>query len=53
MYFNKYLIKKYETSLLIKKNLLMILSEKLGNEELSVDRIVEKFINTTNSIAKD
>jgi len=28
-------------------------SEKIGNEELSVDCIVEMFINTTNYIAKD
>ena len=30
-----------------------IFCEELGNEELSVSCIVEKFINTTNSIAKD
>jgi len=30
-----------------------ILSEELGNEELSVDSIVEKALTTTNSIAKD
>jgi len=30
-----------------------ILSEELGNEELLVDCRVEKFINTTNSRAKD
>jgi len=30
-----------------------ILSEQLGNGELSADSIVEKFFNTTNSIAKD
>jgi len=34
-------------------NKFKILSEELGNRELSVDCIVEKFINTTNSIAKD
>ena len=31
----------------------MVLSEEFGNEELSIDCIIEKFINTTNSIAKD
>ena len=30
-----------------------ILCEELGNEELSVDCVIEKFINITNSIAKD
>ena len=30
-----------------------ILSEELGNEELSEESIVEKFISTTNSITKD
>jgi hypothetical protein len=30
-----------------------ILSKESGTEELSVDCIVEKFINTTNFIAKD
>jgi len=30
-----------------------ILSEEIGNEELSIDCVIEKFINTTNSIAKD
>jgi len=30
-----------------------VLREELGNEELSVDCIIEKFINTTNFIAKD
>ena len=30
-----------------------ILSEELENEELSVGCIIEKFINATNSIAKD
>jgi len=30
-----------------------ILSDELGNGELSEDSIVGKFINTTNSIAKD
>jgi len=29
------------------------LSEELGNEEISVDSIVEKFINTIHSINKD
>ena len=29
-----------------------ILSEEIGNEELSIDCVIEKFINTTNSIAK-
>ena len=32
---------------------LKILSEEIGNEELSIDCVIEKFINTTNSIAKD
>jgi hypothetical protein len=31
----------------------VVLSEEFGNEELSIDCIIEKFINTTNSIAKD
>ena len=31
----------------------MILSEELGNGELSVDYIIEKITNTTNSIAKN
>jgi len=30
-----------------------ILNEELGNEELSADGMVEKFINTINSITKD
>ena len=30
-----------------------ILSEEIGNEELLIDCVIEKFINTTNSIAKD
>ena len=30
-----------------------ILSEEIGNEELSMDCVIEKIINTTNSIAKD
>jgi len=30
-----------------------ILCEELGNEEFSADSIVEKFINTTNSNAKN
>jgi len=31
-----------------------ILSEELGNEELSIDYVIEKkFINTTNSMAKN
>jgi len=30
-----------------------ILSEELGNEEFSIDCVIEKFINTTNSISKD
>jgi len=30
-----------------------ILSEEIGNEELSIDCVIEKFINITNSIAKD
>jgi len=30
-----------------------ILSEEIGNEELSIDCIIEKFINPINSIAKD
>jgi len=34
-------------------NKLEILSEELRNEEHSEDTIIEKFINTTNSIAKD
>jgi hypothetical protein len=32
---------------------LKILSEEIENEELSIDCVIEKFINTTNSIAKD
>jgi len=32
---------------------LIILIEELENGELSTDNIVEKFINTSNSIAKD
>jgi len=32
---------------------LIIHSEELGNGDLSSDSITEKFINTTNSIAKD
>jgi len=34
-------------------NTLEILSEEIENEELSIDCVIEKFINTTNSIAKD
>jgi len=30
-----------------------ILCEEIGNEELSINCVIEKFINTTNSIAKD
>ena len=30
-----------------------ILSKELGNKELSIDCVIEKFINTTNSIVKD
>jgi len=30
-----------------------ILNEKLGNEELSIDYVIEKFINTTNSISDE
>ena len=30
-----------------------VLSKELGNEELSKDCVIEKFINTNNSIAKD
>ena len=30
-----------------------ILNEEKGNEELSIDCVIEKFINATNSIAKD
>jgi len=30
-----------------------ILREEIENEELSIDCVIEKFINTTNSIAKD
>jgi len=32
---------------------LIIQSEELGNGDLSSDSITEKFINATNSIAKD
>jgi len=46
----KYLELKKEIS---HHNYFEILSEELGNEELSADSIVEKFINTTNSIAKE
>jgi len=28
-------------------------NEELGNEELSIDCVIEKFINTINSIVKD
>jgi len=34
-------------------NKFKILSEEIGNEELSIDCVIEKFINTTNSITKD
>ena len=34
-------------------NIFEIFSEEIGNVELSIDCVIEKFINTTNSIAKD
>ena len=36
----------------VNHNKFEILSEEVGNEEFSIDCIIEKFINTTNSIAK-
>ena len=35
------------------RNKFEILNEKLGNEELSIDYVIEKFINTTNSISDE